>query len=51
MSRQGESWVAQEDELVRRINLLEILGEEHEDVQPPPEDAARLWCGTTAADG
>ena len=33
----------QDDELVRRINLLEILSEDHEDVTPPPEDAARDW--------
>ena len=33
----------QDDELVRRINLLEILAEDHEDVTPPPEDAARDW--------
>lgn len=33
-----------DDELVRRINLLEVLGEDHEDVAPPPEDAARDWC-------
>ncbi len=29
--------------IVERINLLEILEEEHPDVPPPPEEAAERW--------
>jgi surfactin synthase thioesterase subunit len=32
-----------DDALVRRVNLIECLAEDHEDVPPPPDDAPRLW--------
>ena len=34
---------ANDHDLVRRVNLIEILGEDDEDVPPPPDDAARAW--------
>ncbi|KAK3262367.1 hypothetical protein CYMTET_28773 [Cymbomonas tetramitiformis] len=30
-------------QVVRRINVIECLQEDNEDVPPPPEDAAELW--------
>ena len=35
--------VHDEEALIRRVNLLEILTEEHEDVQPPPEEVVSSW--------
>ena len=29
---------------VRRVNLLEILAEENENVHPPPDDVVSDWC-------
>ena len=31
------------DAFVRRVNLLEILAEDHPETAPPPEEAARTW--------
>ena len=35
--------VHDEEALIRRVNLLEILTEEHEDVHPPPEEVVSSW--------
>ena len=29
---------------IRRVNLLEILAEENENVHPPPDDVVADWC-------
>ena len=34
---------ADDDAFVRRVNLLEILAEDHPETSPPPEGAARTW--------
>ena len=36
----------EDDAFVRRVNLLEILAEDHPEIPPPPEDAARAWTET-----
>ena len=35
--------VHDEEALIRRVNLLEILTEEHDDVHPPPEEVVSSW--------
>jgi len=35
--------VHDEEALIRRVNLLEILTEEHEDIHPPPEEVVSSW--------
>ena len=35
--------------LARRVNLLEILAEDHESVPPPPDHAVSEWCARARA--
>jgi hypothetical protein len=35
--------VHDEEALIRRVNLLEILTEEHDDIHPPPEEVVSSW--------
>tara|TARA_B100001142_G_scaffold42580_1_gene38430 strand:+ start:367 stop:567 length:201 start_codon:yes stop_codon:yes gene_type:complete len=41
--------VADADALARRVNLLEILAEDHESVPPPPDHAVSEWCARARA--
>jgi hypothetical protein len=40
---------ADADALARRVNLLEILAEDHESVPPPPDHAVSEWCARARA--
>ena len=43
VARGAHQFISMTPDVVRKINLLDCLQEEHPDIRPPPEDAALAW--------